>query len=272
MPDAIHPQREEPLHGGNQTDGVVRVGDTVRRPAHPWSPATRALLDHLAITAPGIAPRSLGIDGEGRDIISFVDGDTGHYPMAGYMRDDASLIAAALLIRRYHDATVGLTRRLDLPWQHVDSDPSRREVICHNDIAPYNVIFQDGAPSVLFDFDHAGPGPRIRDVAHAAYRFVPLASNQSCRHFGWETLPDRLARLRRFLGTYGPFDDRGFIAMVERRVRELRDNILHLAETDPERVRTHLAEDHVGSYNSDLAWLAANREVLGRALASGARQ
>jgi len=30
---------EVPLEGGNMTGGVVRVGDTVRRPAGPWTPA-----------------------------------------------------------------------------------------------------------------------------------------------------------------------------------------------------------------------------------------
>lgn len=267
-----HPdtQQEIPLHGGNQTEGVVRIGDTVRRPAHPCSPAIRVLLDHLHATAPGIAPRSLGVDDEGRDMISFVEGDTGHYPLVGYMRSQESLLATARLIRRYHDATSGLTQRLDLPWQNVEPNPNRREVICHNDIAPYNIIFQDGAPAVLFDFDHAGPGPRLRDIAYAAYRFAPLASDQSCRDFGWSSPPDRIGRLRRFLDAYGPFDDRGFIAMVERRILDLRDNILHLAETEPERVRVHLEEDHVGSYNDDLDWIAAHRDVLNSTIGASA--
>lgn len=30
---------EIPLDGGNMSSGVVRVGDTVRRPAGPWTPA-----------------------------------------------------------------------------------------------------------------------------------------------------------------------------------------------------------------------------------------
>lgn len=267
MQRSTDPAQETPLHGGNQTAGVVRAGDTVRRPPQPGSPAIRALLDHLHGTAPGIAPESLGVDDEGRDIISFVAGDTGHYPLADYMRGEASMITAARLIRRYHDATVGLIDRLDLPWPNIEPDPERREVICHNDIAPYNIIFQGGAPAVLFDFDHAGPGPRLRDVAYAAYRFAPLASDQSCRDFGWDSPPDRIERLRRFLDAYGPFDDSGFIAMVERRIRDLRDDILHLADTDPERVRVHLEEDHVGSYNGDLAWIDANREALERVLA-----
>ena len=41
---------------------MVRVGDTVRRPAGPWTPAVDALLRHLEdVGFPG-APRALGRD------------------------------------------------------------------------------------------------------------------------------------------------------------------------------------------------------------------
>ncbi|MFI2076838.1 MULTISPECIES: hypothetical protein [Streptomyces] len=33
----------QPLPGGNVSAGVVRIGDTVRRPAGPWTPAVHAL-------------------------------------------------------------------------------------------------------------------------------------------------------------------------------------------------------------------------------------
>jgi hypothetical protein len=38
---------EEPLEGGRQTVGVVRVGDTVRRPLQPNSERVHAVLRHL---------------------------------------------------------------------------------------------------------------------------------------------------------------------------------------------------------------------------------
>ena len=63
---------EEPLPGGNMTGGVVRVGDTVRRPAGPWTPAVHALLNHLhAVGFPG-APRAHGLDDQGREVLDFV--------------------------------------------------------------------------------------------------------------------------------------------------------------------------------------------------------
>jgi hypothetical protein len=51
---------ETPLSGGNMSSGVVRVGDTVRRPAGPWTPAVHALLAHLHEAGFRCAPRPLG--------------------------------------------------------------------------------------------------------------------------------------------------------------------------------------------------------------------
>lgn len=262
---------EERLHGGNQTDGVVRVGDTVRRPSQPWSPAIQVLLDHLDAAAPGIAPRSLGRDNHGRDIFSFAEGETGHYPLAPHMRGDDALVAAARLLRRYHDATVELADRTDLPWSYIDPDLRHREVICHNDVAPYNVLYRGAVPATLIDFDHAGPGPRVRDIAYAVYRFAPLASDASCRTFGWDIPPDRGRRAGLFIDAYGLGVEDELIPTAMKRIRDLRDAILDLVMTDPERVRTHIREDHVGAYNGDLLWIATHCRELGAALGDIAR-
>ena len=57
---------EERLDGGN-AGGAVRVGETVRRPAGPWTPAVHALLRHLAGNGFPGSPRPLGIDSQGRE-------------------------------------------------------------------------------------------------------------------------------------------------------------------------------------------------------------
>jgi hypothetical protein len=67
---------EIPLAGGNVSDGVVRVGDTVRRPAGPWTPAVHALLAHLHEVGFHAAPRPLGLDERGREVLEFVPGAT----------------------------------------------------------------------------------------------------------------------------------------------------------------------------------------------------
>ena len=60
---------EEPLHGGDVTT-VVKVGDTVRRETGPWSAAVHALLQHFERVGFDGAPRFLGIDERGREILA----------------------------------------------------------------------------------------------------------------------------------------------------------------------------------------------------------
>ncbi|MFB4274094.1 phosphotransferase enzyme family protein [Nonomuraea sp. MTCD27] len=160
---------EEVLAGGG-VNHVVRVGDTVRRPAGPWTPAVHGLLRHLAGRGFTGAPRSHGIDGQGREVLDFVPGETADYPLPAWVRTDEVLVAVARLLREYHDATVGLSREGD--WYFPPVEPY--EVICHADVAPYNCVFREGRPVAFIDFDTAHPGPRVWDVAYAAYRFVPL--------------------------------------------------------------------------------------------------
>ena len=68
-------QEEIPLHGGRVTHGIVRIGDTVRRPPTANSEFVRRLLQHLAVKGFGGAPASLGTDAQGRDVLAFIEGD-----------------------------------------------------------------------------------------------------------------------------------------------------------------------------------------------------
>lgn len=97
---------ESPLHGGNISQ-VVRVGTTVRRHQGPWSVAVHGLLRHLEVQGFDGAPRFLGIDEQGREILSFIQGDVGNYPLQPSMWSDTALCRAGVLLRSMHDATVG---------------------------------------------------------------------------------------------------------------------------------------------------------------------
>jgi hypothetical protein len=66
---------ERPLSGGRVTAGVVRVGETVRRPRGENWRLVRALLTHLREGGFEGAPRYLGSDEQGREIFSFLPGE-----------------------------------------------------------------------------------------------------------------------------------------------------------------------------------------------------
>jgi hypothetical protein len=182
---------EEVLSGGYSTP-VVRVEDTVRRATGPWSPAVHGLLRHLERRGFDGAPRFLGLDDRGREVLTFIPGMVGNYPLPFDAWSDEALVHAARLMRRYHDATVGYAPAEDAVWR-LQAPHGPHEVICHNDFAPYNLVFTNWRPHAIIDFDTAGPGPRIWDVSYATYRFVPLSSKEHSHSLGL-TAPVRVLR------------------------------------------------------------------------------
>jgi hypothetical protein len=94
---------EIPLTGGMSTPGVVRVGDTVRRPLKPDWEYVRALLTHFERCGFGGAPRALGVDSRGRSILSFIEGFAP--PHNGFELTKEGVAAGARLLRQVHDLT-----------------------------------------------------------------------------------------------------------------------------------------------------------------------
>jgi aminoglycoside phosphotransferase (APT) family kinase protein len=149
---------EVPLGGGWSTGGVVRVGDTVRRPPEHSSQLMRDVLVHLEDVGFDAAPRWLGRDEQGRDILTFLEGET-FSDTRRLTWSDGQLAAAGALLRRYHDAVAGIVLA------------GGSEVVCHGDFGPWNLIWVGGVPRSVIDFDNAHPGPRMEDVGYALWKF-----------------------------------------------------------------------------------------------------
>jgi hypothetical protein len=161
---------EERLAGGNIST-VVRVGDTVRRPSGPWTEIVHSLLRHIRNRGFDLAPEPLGIDEHGREILRYIDGSSvgGDHPWPGWAWTDDLLIQATSALRRYHDAVSDFRPVEPLLSRLGESTLGPGDIVCHNDFAPYNVVFRDGLAGVI-DWDiisssSTGMGPGIPRVA-----------------------------------------------------------------------------------------------------------
>ncbi|MEV0155045.1 phosphotransferase [Micromonospora sp. NPDC050686] len=167
---------EERLPGGFVTE-VVRVGDTVRRSRPANADFVAALLRHLERAAPGLAPRHLGFDERGRQVLGHVDGRVPwREPVAAEFLSDAALTRLAELIRTLHDACAGTALA------------GGAETVCHLDLSPKNTVYRDSPagplPVALLDWDLAAPGRRIEDVAFAAWHFARLGGDADPTELG----------------------------------------------------------------------------------------
>lgn len=232
----------------------------MRKPAAPWDVGVESLLRHLEAVGFDRAPRALGTDQRGRSVVSFIGGDTHGYPMPAYVWADESLVAAARLIRSFHDATEGFAAPPDPGWQG-PAPAGAAEVICHNDLAPYNLVYRSGRPFALIDFEMAAPGPRVWDLAYAAYRFVPLRppSDESPPF----TPPKQARRLGLFLASYDPgLTAEKVLDQVPVRLAALRAFMSERAIAGDARFARHLAEGDADLYLRDARYVEAQRRVL----------
>jgi len=217
---------EEPLAGGIANLGkVVRVGDTVRRPASAFTESVFALLQHLHDVGFDHVQRPLGTDERGREVLSFVEGDVPIPPFPAWSMTEAALASVARLQRRLHEALAGFDA-LVFVWGDELADPLGGSVTCHNDICPENVVFRDGEAIAFLDWDFAAPGRPLWDVAAVMSMWGPV-HDPSDPVPGMEGL-DPFARARLIADAYGLTDgqravipqifvDRLSLSLVEKR-------------------------------------------------------
>lgn len=133
-------------HGGEPGqllahDGVIEVW-RVDKPFDPPSvhghgpgvPASCPLAQGI-----DFVPEPLGYDSEGREVLSFVEGDVPTEPLPDAVWGEGVLVALAGLIRRLHDAAESWPSPVDATWgsipgqQHVAVPPlfDRPELVAH---------------------------------------------------------------------------------------------------------------------------------------------
>lgn len=240
---------EIPLVGGD-VNVVVRVGDTVRRPPEP--PGVVALLqwyEHVGFEG---APRYLGIDEQGREVLTFVEGEPAFAPVPS---SDEVVSAIGRLLRRAHDAQAGFAPPADADWDTHVAGAATGEVVGHLDLFWTNVVFRDGAPVALIDWELAAPASRVLEVALAATYWAGLRTDDQLLSWGIP-LARRGERLRILCNSYG-------LDALQRSL--LLDELIAQRRGRLERGDWRVANRQTVSAN--LRWLEEHRDELDTVLA-----
>lgn len=248
---------------------MAKVGDTVRRPAGPWTPAVHALLRRLEARGFEAAPRVLGIDGQEREVLSYVPGEVPERAAPDVVTERV-LREVGGLLRRYHETVSGFELPSGVGW-YFESLPGKRTVVCHNDLSPRNTVFREGRPVAFLDWDLAAPAPPEWDLAQAAWQFVPLSDDVACARHGWSQPPDRASRLRILCDGYRlPREDRvGFSEVVAERMEATASGIERLA-TEGVAAHERLVREGVPDLvRAERAWVECHAGDLDAALAAG---
>ena len=246
----------EPMPGGN-TAPVVRVGDTVRRVAGPWTPAVARLMNGLRAGGVGGVPEHHGLDESGREVVEFLAGDVPNYPMPRWVWSDQVLADLGEMLRRVHDGAA----RLDLPvngWRRASVEPV--ETVLHGDVAAYNCVFRSGRLVGLIDWDYALPGPRLRDLGAAAYRFVTLTPTGHRDGQPFQGVAEQWRRVEVLAQAYGGVDSRDIVFWAQEHLVDLIAWSRTQAAAGDAALQRTIDLGHVELYEGDLTWV---RSLLG---------
>jgi len=237
--------REVPLGGGRNTSEVVRVGDTVRRSRDRGSAFAAHLLGYLESVGYPHAPRYLGVDEHGRDILTYIPGQTTDHSS---QRGDGAYARGASMLRELHDLTAG--RPL----------AAGRECVLHGDAGPFNTIFSDGMPVAFIDWTSCRPGDRLDDLGYMAWTWCIQAA-------GNVPVDVQAAHLRELRDAYGPVPAENLIrAMIRAQDRIVLHSERAIRDPGCRAARRAWAEEAVRWASADQELILAHEQVLLAAL------
>ena len=160
-------EMEIPLVGGRITDGVVRLADTVRRPAKESSRRIQSALHALRLAGFYRAPEFLGFDEKNREILSFIEG----YVPGNLGENSVEQFYMAIdMARDLHQAS-----RAFAP---------EGLVLCHDDLSPCNTVFSapcrqwDSHPVGIIDWDACAYLPAWEEISYMCWLWLDLGNEE----------------------------------------------------------------------------------------------
>jgi hypothetical protein len=175
------------------------VGDTVRRPAGPWTPTVQSLLRYLRAQGTDMVPEPLGIDEAGREVLSYIEGRDQGAPMIPEILSDDGAERLGQLAGWLREALLGYPCPPDARWQFAAGQPGPGQAVQHGDLGPWNLLWgDDGGIAGVLDWELTGPASPLYDTGHLAWFTIPLMDDTRAKARGFPRPPRREARLHAF--------------------------------------------------------------------------
>jgi Phosphotransferase enzyme family len=253
------------IEDGEQATGAVttvaRIGETIRRPTGVWTPAVHALLEHLERAGFGGAPRPRGIDGHGREILTFVPGEVAMRPWPPVLASGDGLWQLARWLRAYHSAVGDFVPPAEAAFVVPGAKWRPGQIVRHGDLRPWNSVWRGEDLAGFIDWDFAEPGEALDEVAQLAWYAVPLRGPEMTRPSGLAEGCDLRARLRTLCQAYGVAASAALGALERLIAREISRLDVHgTAGVEPRSSFRERGDE--ASLRQELDWLIANRSYL----------
>jgi hypothetical protein len=238
----------------------VRIGETVRREAGPWTPTHQALLAHLQHKG-FAAPAPLGLDDLGREVVSWLPGRAGTWPWPPALLATGGARAVGALLKAYHAAVADFVAPSTPVWRHGAEPIGAGQIALHGDFGPHNLIWSPDDVVGVIDFELARPGAPMEDAGFAVIRAAQLRPDGMTRPPGFETPPDRRARLDAFAEGYGASRGALIAAALASQNGEI-NRIAQLGGAGLEPWATFRRRGLEETARAELDWIEANAGVL----------
>ncbi len=190
-------------------------------------------------------------------MLTYVEGSANPDPADLTLED---LARVGQLIAALHDAAESFVAPKGATWDVVIA-PDESTLICHHDLAPWNLV-RSAEAMTFIDWNGAGPGSRLWDLAYAAHGFAPLSPRAEL------TLDDAAARLRALVEGYGlrRHERERLASLLAPRVRSMCDLLRSSAREGREPWATLVREGHDTVWLDDADFIAAHEATWRAAL------
>lgn len=232
-----------------------------------------AFLEHLEAVGFCGAPRVLGMDSEGREVLTYLEGEVladptwragEPTPWPAWAQTEDALIASGELVRDLHEAAASFACSWGVWKQHEHGELLSGEIVCHGDVGPHNTVYRDGLPVGLIDWETIRPNLPLVEFGLAAWHYVPLGNDAYFARSGFGATPDLSKRLRLFAEAYGVTDpDQVLWALQQAKQRSVE--AMRFWPISPRGGAAHFT-----LVAKELSWLEDHKDDFRRALGSPA--